>query len=137
MLLVNDLCRQAVTSGILVLHSAGLEKRDFISLHDVVRAIDHFVKCSFDKPRGGIFNLGGEATYLIIDLAKLIAERCETVLGYRPKIERPNPVPESSSPKLNYKIDKLKETGFILNGNIEKEIDATLRFCQEKFKKLK
>ena len=136
MLLVNDLCRQAAISGRLVLRSAGLQKRDFISLHDVVRAIDHFVELPFDKSRDGIFNLGGEATYRIIELAELIAERCEAVLGYRPEIERPGSVPGESYPELNYKIDKLKETGFSLNGNIKNEIDATLGFCNKKFKKL-
>jgi UDP-glucose 4-epimerase len=135
-LLVNDLCRQAATSGRLVLRSAGLQKRDFIPLHDVVRAIDHFMESPFDKFCDGIFNLGGEATYRIIDLAELIAERCEAVLGFRPEIERPDSVPSESSPELNYQIDKLKETGFSLNGNIKSEIDATLEFCHKNFKKL-
>jgi hypothetical protein len=34
-----------------------------------------------------------------------------------------------------YLINKLKETGFCLNGSIENEIDATLKFCHENFKK--
>jgi UDP-glucose 4-epimerase len=137
MLLVNDLCKQAAISGRLVLRSAGLQKRDFIPLHDVTRAIGHFIECHFDKSRDGIFNLGGEATYRIIDLAELISERCEAVLGYRPEIERPDPVPGESYPKLNYRIDKLKETGFSLNGNVnKKEIDATLEFCHKKFRKI-
>jgi UDP-glucose 4-epimerase len=135
-LLVNDLCQQAVISGRLVLLSAGLQKRDFIPLHDVVRAIYHFIECPFDKSGDGIFNLGGEATYRIIDLAELIAVRCETVLGYKPEIERPDPVPGESSPELNYQIEKLKEAGFCLNGNCENEIDAMLRFCHENFKKV-
>ena len=136
MLLVNDLCRQAATSGRLVLRSAGLQKRDFIPLHDVVRAIKHFIDHHVDKYGDGIFNLGAEATYRIIDLTELIARRCEVVLGYRPEIERPDPVPGESYPELNYKINKLKKTGFSLNGNIENEIDVTLRFCYKKFNEL-
>ncbi len=136
MLLINDLCKQAATSGKLVLHSAGLQKRDFIPLHDVALGIKHFIELSRDKSGDGIFNLGGEAPYRIIDLAELIAERCETVLGYRPEIARPDPTPGEVSPKLNYQIGKLKETSFSLSGNVEKEVDATLRFCYENFKKL-
>jgi UDP-glucose 4-epimerase len=136
MLLVNDLCRQAAISGRLVLRSAGLQKRDFIPLHDVVRANQHLIELPADKFGSALFNLGGEAPYRIIDLAELIAVRCDVVLGYRPKIERPDSVLGESSPELNYKIDKLKETGFSLNGNIESEIDATLKFCHKKFKKL-
>jgi UDP-glucose 4-epimerase len=135
MLLVNNLCRQAAISGRLVLRSAGLQKRDFIPLHDVARAIKHFIELPIDKTGDGIFNLGGEATYRIIDLAKLIAVRCEAVLGFIPEIERPDPVSDEISLELNYRIDKLKETGFCLNGNIEEEIDATLKFCHEKLKK--
>jgi UDP-glucose 4-epimerase len=133
MLLVNDLCRQAVTSGKLVLCSAGLQKRDFIPLHDVSLAIKHFIELFLNKSGDSIFNLGGEASYRVIDLAELIAVRCEAVLGYSPKVERPDPAPGENSLELNYKIDKLKETGFSLNGNIEKEIDDTLRFCYENF----
>ena len=58
------------------------------------------------------------------------------MLGYRPEIERPELVLSEDSPELNYRIDKLKETGFSLNGNINKEIDATLDFCHKKFNKL-
>jgi UDP-glucose 4-epimerase len=136
MLLVNDLCQQAVISGRLVLRSAGLQKRDFIPLYDVIRAIEHFIESPFDKFGDGIFNLGGETTYRIIELTELIAERCEAVLGYRPEIERPDSVLGEGSPKINYRIDKLKETGFSLKGNIKKEIDATLEFCHKKFKKI-
>ena len=137
MLLVNDLCRQAATSGRLVLRSAGLQKRDFIPLYDVASAIKHFIELPLDKSGDCIFNLGGEATYRIIDMAELIAARCEAVLGYRPEIERPEPVPDGSSSELNYQMDKLKETGFCLNGNIENEIDAILGFCRKNFKKLR
>jgi UDP-glucose 4-epimerase len=55
------------------------------------------------------------------------------VLGYRPEIERPDPVHGECSPEFIYQIDKLKETGFRLNGNIENEIDVTLEFCQKNF----
>jgi UDP-glucose 4-epimerase len=136
MLVVNALCRQAVTSGKLVLRSAGLQKRDFISIQDVALTIKHFIELPLDRSGGGLFNLGGEATYRVIDLAELVAVRCLDVLGYRPKIERPDPAPDESYPDLNYKIDKLKETGFCLNGSIENEIDLTLKFCYTNFLKL-
>ena len=135
MLLVNDLCRQAAFSGKLVLRSAGLQRRDFIPLHDVVRAFKHLIELPVDQCGNGLFNLGGEAPYRVIDLAELIAERCESVLGYRPEIERPEPVPGESSPELNYQIGKLKETGFRLSGTIESEVDATLKFCHKAFAK--
>ena len=37
MLLVNDLCKQAITKKKLILNSGGEQQRDFISLHDFTR----------------------------------------------------------------------------------------------------
>ena len=135
MLLVNDLCRQAVTSGKLVLHSSGMQRRDFISILDVARGIKHFMELPLDKCGPGLFNLGGEASYCVIDLAKLIAIRCEAVLGFKPEIERPEPKPDEKSLELDFRIDRLKETGFCLSGDVENEIDITLKFCHEAFGK--
>ena len=44
MLLVNDLCRQAVTTGELALRTAGLQLRDFVTLEDVTRAVLHVLQ---------------------------------------------------------------------------------------------
>jgi UDP-glucose 4-epimerase len=134
MLLVNDLCRQAVSLGKIVLHSRGMQKRDFIPLHDVTRAIKHVIEWPEQEFGCGPFNLGGEASYRIIDLAEFTATRCEAVLGYRPEIERQESAHDEESLELTYCIDKLKKTGFILNGKMENEIDATLVFCQKAFR---
>jgi UDP-glucose 4-epimerase len=133
MLLVNDLCRQATTSGKLILHSSGIQRRDFISIHDVVRGIKHFMELTIDKSRSTLFNLGGESPYRVIDLAQLIVARCEVVLGFKPEIERPEPKHGEDSLELNFQIDKLKKTGFSLSGDIAKEIDLMLKFCHEAF----
>jgi len=34
---------------------------------------------------------------------------------------------------LKYSIEKLKSTGFLLEGNLDQEIDDTLRFCKKHF----
>jgi len=132
-LLVNDLCRQAVTTRKLVLRSAGFQKRDFITLLDVSRAVSHFLGLPVDQCGNGLFNLGGECSMRIIDMVKLIAKRCYKVLGFKPKIIRPAPLPEETPTALDYRIEKLKSTGFILNKNTNAEIDATLLFCQNEF----
>jgi len=130
MLLVNDLCRQAVENKKLVLRSTGLQKRDFITLFDVERAVLHFLKQDIGKYEDSIFNLGGECTISIIEMAKKVADRCEKVMGFKPEIVRPKLKKEKNSPALYYNIDKLKSTGFLLKGNIYKEIDDTLELCK-------
>ena len=132
-LIVNDLCRQAVTTGKLVLKSSGLQWRDFITLTDVARSVQHLLNLPASACQDGLFNLGGECSLQIITLAQRIADRASRVLGFTPPIQRPEPGPTESFQPLEYRIDKLKSTGFTLNRNIDEEIDATLHFCKEVF----
>lgn len=130
-LLVNDLCRQAATQKKLVLRSAGLQRRDFVTLSDVGRAVRHCVELPWDRCGDGLFNLGGENPLRIIDLVEIIAQRCQVVLGFTPTIERPEPGPHDVSLSLEYRIDKFKATGFALENDVAGEIDATLRICRD------
>lgn len=134
-LLANDLCRQAVATGALQLRSSGLQQRDFITLSDVGRAVDHLIALPADICGDGLFNLGGESPLRIIDLTEQIAVRCNTVLGFIPPILRPEPLPQEESLPLDFRIDKLTRTGFSLEGDFAGEIDATLRLCQQAFGK--
>lgn len=132
-LLVNDLCRQAVTQKKLVLRSAGLQQRDFITLTDVGRAVRHVIELPWGRCGDGLFNLGGENSMRILDVEERVAERCEAVLAFRPAVQRPDPSLGEKSPSLDYRIDKLKATGFTLCSNIIEEIDATLKYCHRAF----
>lgn len=129
-LLVNDLCRQAGGTGRLTLRSAGLQRRDFVTLTDVGRAIAHLSELSRDAMGNGIFNIGGIWAPTVMEMALLVADRCEAVLGFRPEIRRPDPLPDEATQPLDYRIDKLLGTGFRLSGSREEEIDATLMMCR-------
>lgn len=132
-LIVNDLCKQAVLQKKLVLRSAGLQVRDFVTLHDAARALAHCIDLSRDELADGLFNVGGECPLRIIDLVHEIAGRCKHVLGFAPEIIRPDETKDEQEQALEYNIDKFKATGFALNGNLYAEIDATLRLCQDAF----
>ncbi|WP_435627897.1 NAD-dependent epimerase/dehydratase family protein [Candidatus Ferrigenium straubiae] len=132
-LLANDLCRQAVTAKKLVLRSSGLQYRDFITLTDVGRAVLHLLDLAPEACGDGLFNLGGEAPLRIIDVAEKVAERCEAVLGFRPEIHKPPSSADEQVLSLDYRMDRLKGTGFYLLANIDEEIEATLRLCQRSF----
>jgi UDP-glucose 4-epimerase len=134
-LIVNDLCRQAVTTGKLVLKSSGLQWRDFITLSDVARSVQHVLNLPASALQDGLFNLGGECSLQLIDLAHRIANRASGFLGFTPPIHRPEPGPTESFQPLEYRVGKLKSTGFTLNRNIDEEIDATLLFCKKVFGK--
>ena len=132
-LLVNDLCMTAATERRLVLRSAGLQRRDFVTLHDVGRAISHLLDIPAEKAGDGIFNLGGACTLQVIELAELVQGRCQAVLGFRPEITRQQTSSADAMLDLDYRIDKLRATGFELNGSATAEIDATLKLCSTAF----
>ena len=132
-LIVNDLCRQAVTNRELVLRSSGTQLRDFITLNDAARAVEHFLQLADADSGDGLFNLGGECVCSMADLADRIAGRCAGVLGFTPRISRPATAPGEIAVSLDYRIDKLKQTGFELRGDMDAEFDATLRLCRDAF----
>ena len=133
MLVWNDLCRQAATRQRLVLQTPGFETRDFIALSDVSRAAMHLLCLPASVCGDGLFNLGGESTMRIIDVALLVSERCRAVLGYTPPIERPYSAPKEAIDPYVYCIDRLRSTGFALAGGMNDEVDDTLRLCQRVF----
>ena len=133
-IIANDLCRQAVETKKLTLKSHGLQSRNFVPFTDVCSAVYHSLGMSPQQTGDGLFNLGGRKTLQIIQMAELVATRCGTVLGFTPKIEKPNETPDSVPPAFEYSSDKLLATGFILNCDLEREIDSLLQSCKNWFK---
>ncbi len=129
-LLVNDLCRQAVTDHCLVLRSTGSQRRDFVTMHNVVRAVAHMIDLPRWQVGNGIFNVGGRWAPQVFDFARIIQARCSTVLGVTPKIVCPEAGSSEVVLDLEYRINKLSATGFVLMGDPVTEIDATLRLCR-------
>jgi UDP-glucose 4-epimerase len=132
-LLVNDLCRQIVSDRRMVLRSAGLQQRDFIPMSDVCRAIGHFLDLPSQRLGDGLFNLGGGRSLRVIEVAERLAERSERVLGFAPPISRPAPPEDERTEILDYRIDKLLASGFTPTGDLDQELDDTLRFCRAAF----
>jgi UDP-glucose 4-epimerase len=130
-LIGNDLCRQAVETGNLVLNTPGQQRRDFIAMGDVAAAVSYFL--ARQDWGEGLFQLGGGQSLSILELAEMIASRCPSVLGFTPSIKHPEAKAPQVSPILEYRIDRLIETGFIPVSNFEHEIDATLAFCKNVF----
>ena len=133
MLLVNDLCRQAVVSRQLVLRTSGLQRRDFIPMSDLCRAIEHLLHLAKQQLSSGVFNLGGMWSPTIWEMACLIQQRCKVVLGFEPDIVRPAPQSGDVSDELDYRIDRISNTGFRLKADRNEEIDKLLKFCEAEF----
>jgi len=139
MLLVNDLCRQAVTTQKMVLHSSGLQRRDFITLTDACRVITHLLHIPADKIGDGLFNVGGAWSPTILEMTQRVAERIYVATGNRPEILcREDQITEPGE-LLDYSVKKLTDTGFDLScsGAVDQEIDGLIRFCLDHLRALK
>lgn len=130
-LLVNDLCRQAVVDKKLVLKSSGTQKRNFISMDDVCRAVSLFLGLEKERCGDGLFNVGSDETRSILEITGIIRDRCAALFNYSPELIRDLKTEDSSDFVIS--TDKLKATGFRLTGDISREIDETLLFCSKHF----
>ena len=126
-LLVNDLCRQAVTTRRLVLNTSGMQRRDFITLTDTCLAIAHLQRVS--EFGDGLFNLGGRWAPTVREMAARIATRCPGILGHEVTLEIPDARPGETSADLDYRMDKLIATGFQPGAQVDAELDASIAFC--------
>ena len=134
MLLVNDLCKQAVQTRKLVLQTSGLQQRDFIGLTEVCRVAEYFsVGHSESKPTG-VFNVGAGMSQSVLEMAQLIQKRCARVLGFEPLLQCVQEGVNEQHPPLTYQSDNLAAFGINSNGlDNTAEIDSLLRFCQTAF----
>jgi len=133
-LLVNDLCRQAVTTRKLLLHTSGTQERDFICLTDVCRIVEFLIYEMREHMPNGIMNLGRGTSWSVIDMALLIKKRCEYVFGFSPPVLYPKKCPSDVYEKLEYRIDRFNKLGLSLNNHNDiSEIDDLLCYCQRTF----
>ena len=130
-LIFNELCRQVMTSGEMVIKSSGKQHRDFIALHDVAAAVDHFLFKNSEKWDDGLFNLGGDCSFSILEVVKIIATVYEKKYGKLVPIQILGKDNGERYSPVYFNIDKLKKTGFRLTGNMEKEIEQTLALCEK------
>jgi len=71
-LVVNDLCRQAVCDGRLVLKSSGRQQRDFIAMHDLLAGLELFLRLPADRLGQRIYNLGSGVSMSILEVAERV-----------------------------------------------------------------
>lgn len=133
-LLVNDLCKQAVVNKELCLHSDGSQLRDFIPLNELCEIIRTFITDKSINNELGVFNIGTGKTKSVIKMAKVIQNRCEKILEFRPKLNFKKNLSKDKHPIFKYKTYKLNKMGYHHNSeNSIKEIDQLLHFCNHAY----
>ncbi|MDB4794888.1 SDR family oxidoreductase [bacterium] len=113
-LLIPHLCRQSINQKILKLNSNGLQRRDFITITDVCRAIDHFINLRQEKIGEGLFNVGGDWSPTVFEVAESVQECYKDLYGIKLPIMRENNLRKEVSVPFTYSIERLKKTGYIL-----------------------
>lgn len=124
-LVAGDLCRQGVLDRRMVLHSAGLQWRDFIALEDACRialgALDAAVA-------PGTYNLAAGRSLTIRALAELVQDRVERACGWRPEIAAPAATAAAPAP---YTVDpgKLAAAGLRATVPLEDAVEEIVDHC--------
>ena len=135
MLLVNDLCRQALAARKLMLQSSGYQRRDFIAMSEICRVIEYLSTYSADTLPARVINVGSGVSQSVLEMAHLIQQRCAILLDFEPEILRPMISAVERHEILEYRTDRLTEMGLdVVDDNIV-EIDRLLAFCQVSFNK--
>lgn len=130
-LVFNDLCLQAVEKGQIQLRSGGSQHRDFIPLIDVGRVVQHFLELPTAEWDDGLFNLGGNCSMSILQVAERIASEFQKCYGRDvPVTTGPPDGPQAGTP-VSFSIDKLQRKGFGLTGDLGEEIQGTFQVCEQ------
>ena len=136
MLLVNDLCRQAVERKILTLASSGLQVRNFIPISEICSVMD-FLLCKkpFKEMVGaaGPINVGGKTSLSVIEMATLIQSRCKAILGYTPDLVVADKKDCEARANLEFQLNRLTALGYSHLHNLSDEIDRLLMYCTDSF----
>jgi UDP-glucose 4-epimerase len=133
MLLVNDLCRQAVQTHKLVLQSSGLQHRDFISLNEVCCMVEQIIDLVEIK-QVNVFNVGKGLSQSVLEMAQSIQLCCTEVLGFQPELQYRQSGEGETAPTLTYRSDYLASLGIQSKRLDNKlEINKLLLFCQSAF----
>jgi len=135
MLLVNDLCKQAVETSKLVLQTSGMQQRDFIGLADLCCVVEKLLT-HLPLMQKNLLNVGAGSSLTVLAMAHLIQQRCAKVLGFTPELAYKIGLADEMHEGLTYVVAKLVELNGNVNQNLSKEIDQLLMFCKLSFAKM-
>ena len=133
MLVVNDLCRQAVENNRLTLRSSGLQLRDFVAMEVVCETIQQLIQNTAIGEFGQVINVGSGRSLSVLAMAELIRERCGHILGSKPALHTLQPSAAETVAALNFRVAKLTKLGVQCDTSFVEEIDRLLIFCRETF----
>ena len=128
MLLVNDLCKQAVVEKSLTLNGDSKTVRDFVTIRDFCSVIGLLI----ENNTSHIVNIGSGKACTIGEMATKIQSNCLNVLGFEPPIilkQKPS-INENS---FDFQTNYLDSINFKFANDFDVEIRELIYFCKENF----
>tara|TARA_B100000073_G_C23731277_1_gene570868 strand:- start:232 stop:1224 length:993 start_codon:yes stop_codon:yes gene_type:complete len=135
-LLPNSLCKELKKSKSLVLKSNPNIKRDFVAISELNKFIKYFL-LNQEVFESGIYNFASGQMMKIYDLAKLIRKINFANFGEEVEIIIDQNKLSNIDENYNFSIKKIKDSGFNLSQNIDKELLSMLNFSSSIHSKLK
>jgi len=132
-LLVNELCRQAVTSREMVIRSYPSLQRNFLTMSDVCSVIQLFIENRQGVRFPNIMNIGSQKSETINEMATLIQKRCTEVFGTNPKIVYLSNESNQITPDLDFVSLHSSFFSKEMKNQRNDEIDSLIKFCDESF----
>jgi UDP-glucose 4-epimerase len=133
MLLVNDLCRQALQTNKMVLLSSGSQLRDFISMEQVCSVIEKLSIQEICALPTNILNVGSGVSHSVLEMARLIQHRCKLFSGIEPELSYQEKGLNVKPEFLEFRTTRLGKMGIVVDHDNNAEIDRLLAFCQASF----
>lgn len=131
MLVINDLCKQAIEDKRLVIKGPSNNQRNFISLKDTCMAIEYLIKDNRNFSSPLICNLG-DTEHTIMNIAKIIRKTFNDKTNVQLpicEVAKPNII----SKKLEFRSMRLEQIGYKFSSSFSEELIKLTEFCEEKF----
>lgn len=129
-LVVNDLCKQAFENQNIFLKSRGLQKRNFVSINEINQAISLVLNAELEKVSGEIFNVGGQNTISISELAQTISESYRLIFGQEARITISEDAKEELVEEFEYSYDKLMAFGYSPKVGLKEEVTKIFKYLK-------
>jgi len=110
MLALNDFCRTAVNQGRIVLATAGEQRRDFVSIRDIIQALELMLNPS--PPFDAVYNVGGDNVLSIRELAQHVVQVAEKDYGRMIQLDIPGKGAAPVVPWVPFRCDRIKKLGY-------------------------
>lgn len=135
-LLVNDICKQAVMQKSMTINGNPCDQRDYLSIDVLNKILIKFLSIDLYKNSNisCIYNVGSGVSYSVSNIVDMVSNRCKSLFGFNPKIiYKKKPIKVKV---FNYNTSKMKSA---LNLQVNRKedlqdsIDEVLLFCKENF----